>query len=135
MSIISTIVNVFFRAGMIEAWGRGIARILEACKAAKLPEPEIRHEKTGLWFEFYFSEQQTGNTTQYGLGEKLGETRTTIVNAMLADPKVTVVQLARTLQISTTAVEKNLQFLKERGYIERIGPAKGGYWKVKGAAS
>ena len=65
------------------------------------------------------------------LGEKLGEPRTAIINAMLSNARVTAVELARTLQISTTAVEKNLRILKEQGHIERIGPAKGGHWQVK----
>jgi predicted HTH transcriptional regulator len=69
------------------------------------------------------------------LGEKLGETRAAIVRAMAANPHVTVVQLARILKISTTAVEKNLRLLKSLGHIERIGPAKGGRWKVTRAQS
>ena len=36
------------------------------------------------------------------LGEKLGETRTAIINAMLFEARVTAVELARTLQISPT---------------------------------
>ena len=77
----------------------------------------------------------TQETTQERLGEQLGETRAAIVRAMAANPQVTVVQLARILKISTTAVEKNLRLLKHLGHIERIGPAKGGRWKVTGAQS
>jgi ATP-dependent DNA helicase RecG len=36
------IANAFFRAGMIEFWGRGIERIMETCKEAGLAEPIIR---------------------------------------------------------------------------------------------
>ena len=42
----------FFRAGEIEAWGRGIQRILEACKAAGTPSPVIRYDTSDYWFEF-----------------------------------------------------------------------------------
>ncbi len=48
------IANAFFRAGMIEAWGRGIERIEEACAAAKCPMPEFRYEAAGLWTVFQF---------------------------------------------------------------------------------
>ena len=34
------------------------------------------------------------------------------------------------LGISETAVENNLTFLKENGYVERVGSKKTGYWKV-----
>ena len=35
------IANVFFRAGEIEAWGRGIQRITDACREAGTPAPRI----------------------------------------------------------------------------------------------
>ena len=47
--------NVFFRAGEIEAWGRGIERICAACRAAGFPEPAIAHDATGLWITFAYS--------------------------------------------------------------------------------
>jgi len=49
--------NAFFRAGLIEAWGRGIERILEACASARVPRPDFRYESTGLWTEFSFPPQ------------------------------------------------------------------------------
>ena len=127
--------NAFFRAGMIEAWGRGIELILEACRVAEVPEPELRYESDGLWVEFGFPEALPGGTTQERLGEKLGEARAAIVRAMLADPKVTTAQLARALKISSTAVERHLQHLKRQGHIERVGPPRGGHWKVRESQS
>ncbi len=72
------------------------------------------------------------NLTIYrpGLGEKLGETRSGILKAMKEDSKVSVAKLANMLRISTTAVEKNIAYLKTQGYVKRIGPAKGGHWHV-----
>lgn len=36
------IANTFFRAGSIEAWGRGIQRIRDDCKTHGSPEPQLR---------------------------------------------------------------------------------------------
>jgi ATP-dependent DNA helicase RecG len=47
--------HVFFRAGEIEAWGRGIERIYAACRTAGFPEPVITHDESGLWVNFAFS--------------------------------------------------------------------------------
>ena len=55
--------NVFFRAGEIEAWGRGIERIIEACKEAGVPEPKFDYDGTGLWTVFYYA-KEVKNTTQ-----------------------------------------------------------------------
>ena len=47
------------------------------------------------------------------------------------DGKLSAVALAEKIGISAKSVEKHLANLKADGLIERIGPAKGGYWKVK----
>jgi ATP-dependent DNA helicase RecG len=39
----------------IEAWGRGIQRIFDACREAGTTEPRIQVEPGELWFEFLFS--------------------------------------------------------------------------------
>ena len=49
------VANAFFRAGMIEAWGRGIERVLDACTQAGLPAPELREEHPGFWIVFRFA--------------------------------------------------------------------------------
>lgn len=49
------IANTFFRTGEIEAWGRGIERILAACREAKTPTPQIRFDAGGIWTECVFS--------------------------------------------------------------------------------
>ena len=49
------IANAFFRAGMIEAWGRGIGAIVGACRAAGTAEPRWTLESGGLRLEFVFA--------------------------------------------------------------------------------
>ena len=49
------IASVFFRAGEIEAWGRGIQRIVAACATAGVPAPAITYDPGDLWVEFRFS--------------------------------------------------------------------------------
>ena len=50
------IANAFFLAGLIEAWGRGVQRIIASCKELGSPLPEWRIEpEDGLWVEFPFS--------------------------------------------------------------------------------
>ena len=51
---------------------------------------------------------------------------------MLAeDGTLSAAALAVKIGISAKAIEKHLANLKAAGIIERIGPAKGGYWKVR----
>ncbi len=54
-----------------------------------------------------------------------------ILELLISNPKMTIAQLAEALGLSTRAVEKQLASLQKNKLLERIGPAKGGYWNVK----
>ena len=64
-------------------------------------------------------------------GEKTLKSREKIVALLAQDGKLSAAALAKQIGISAKAIEKHLAKLKADGIIERIGPAKGGYWKVK----
>ena len=63
--------------------------------------------------------------------EKPQKSREKIVALISEDGKLSAMALAEKIGISAKSVEKHLANLKADGLIERIGPAKGGYWKVK----
>ena len=65
------------------------------------------------------------------MGRKSLKSREKIVAFLSEDGKLSAVALAEKIGISSKAVEKHLVNLKSDGIIERIGPAKGGCWKVK----
>jgi len=44
--------NAFFRAGYIEAWGRGTIKIIEQCKEHGLPNPEFKNAGKDIWVIF-----------------------------------------------------------------------------------
>jgi len=46
------IANAFFRAGYIEAWGRGTIKIIEQSKKHGLPTPEFKSEGSDFWIIF-----------------------------------------------------------------------------------
>jgi Fic family protein len=66
-------------------------------------------------------------------GERFGENQTQnkIIEMMKEAPGVSAKTIAHRLGITPRAVEKNIRALKEAGYIERTGSAKGGHWLVK----
>lgn len=45
--------TIFFKAAFIEIWGRGIAKILNACKEAGLPEPLLEEKQGGISITFF----------------------------------------------------------------------------------
>ena len=46
------IANTFFRAGYIEAWGRGTIKIINQCKEHGLPAPEFKNDGKDFWVIF-----------------------------------------------------------------------------------
>lgn len=44
---------------------------------------------------------------------------------------ITIVQIAEAIGISTTAVEKNIAKLREKGILKWEGSDKSGYWEVQ----
>ena len=75
---------------------------------------------------------EVGNKVGNELGNKkpLNTRRKKILAEMRDNPNVTTAELHVLLGISETAVENNINYLRENGYLERIGAKKNGYWKV-----
>ena len=63
-------------------------------------------------------------------GEKFGESSEKIVELIFGEKYISASAMAKTIGISERAVEKQLAKLKAKNIIERIGPDKGGYWKI-----
>ena len=49
---------------------------------------------------------------------------------MRSNPSITIAELCEILGLSDKGVRKNIDKLKQAGLLTRIGPDKGGYWKV-----
>ncbi len=107
------IANTFFRAGVIEAWSRGIQRVLEACREAGAPEPEILAELRDLRIEFPFSETYLASVVAEipeGATPKPSEktrekTREKILRLINQQPSITAKELAEEIGITAKGVE------------------------------
>jgi len=64
------IAEVFFKAGLIENWGRGTVDIIDCSKAAGLPEPEFIEEQGGFTVNFYKDIYNEENLRKMGLSER-----------------------------------------------------------------
>jgi ATP-dependent DNA helicase RecG len=128
------VANVFFRAGMIEAWGRGIERIMESCRAAGIPEAVLRYERTGLWIEFVFpaAAQVSSVETMEKMTEKMTEkTSDQILAQLRAYGSLSMAGIAKRIGKSPSTVERAIRQLRHAGKLMRVGPDKGGHWEVR----
>ena len=58
------------------------------------------------------------------------ETRSLIVQLIKGNPRITRRELENQLKISSSAIQKHINFLKEQGTLVREGDAKRGSWKI-----
>jgi ATP-dependent DNA helicase RecG len=117
------------RMDLVEKIGSGIMRMRNAMASYGLDGPEFETDEN--WFTVIFrrkpvSERAIGSEKS---SEKSSEK---ILRIIRENPEISAKKMAGFLGITSRAVEKRLAELKARGFIERIGPAKGGRWVVRG---
>ena len=127
------IANTFFRAGEIEAWGRGIERIITACKNDGFSTPEFRYDASGIWttFKFEYPERATTQKTIQKTIQKLTEQQRAILVYLNEHPNATRKELCEKIPDATMGgVIHNLSRLQELGLLKRVGGRKQGYWQI-----
>lgn len=140
------IANTFFRAGEIEAWGRGIERIIMACKNDGFSTPEFRYDVSGIWttFKFEYPERATTQkndpettqkndpeTTRDRLETEQQKQENVVLELIKENPYIQRKELVSRLGIHESSVKRRLVSLQEKGMIKHVGPNKGGYWEVQ----
>jgi len=64
------------------------------------------------------------------VGSKLTLNQEKILLLIIKNPHITKKDIENNLDIGKTAIDNNIFKLKQNGILKRIGPDKGGYWKV-----
>lgn len=92
---------------------------------------------------FDFSDNDTTVTIPFNVinevGDKVGnkteehglnDSQTKVLAEIRNNPNITKPQLMIICHLGKTSIDKIISVLKEKGYIERIGSNKSGYWKT-----
>ena len=116
------IANAFFRAGLIESWGRGTLKIINECIENGLPAPEYEYQEPD--FSVTLFTKTPGKTP--------GKTPELILELLSQNSALSIPEIAAQIGKSESAVERAIRKLREEEKLERIGPAKGGHWNVLG---
>lgn len=122
--------DVFLQLHISERSGRGVPAITKVYgrEAFQFRENSIR-----VTIPFAYLSPDVGNKVRNKEDEKrLNPTRQKILEEMRNNPGVTQQQLELTAEVGKTAIYNNIRFLRENGYIKRIGSKKNGYWQVEG---
>ena len=123
------IAHVFYLAGFIESWGRGIEKICLSCKKDGVPQPEYTINPGDIMIQFTAPVVQTIRPNR--VTAKVNDNEYSLLELISEDPGYTMSQLSDKLNISRKTVALRIKKLKERGIIERIGSDRNGHWNVK----
>ncbi len=120
------VANGFFRAGLIEAWGRGTLRMIDDCEKDKAPIPSFKYDFSGFIVHFIFK-RMAGIGSQESSEKMAGE----ILTLIEQNPHIRIPQLAEKLGLPIRTVERQIKNLKMKNRIIRKGSTKSGTWEVK----
>ena len=129
-----SIAHVFYRAGYIEAWGRGIQKICEACQELGTPDPEYKVLGDDITVKFFALESakisESKNPKHQGdvLGDVLEDG---ILDELRRDSSLNQKELAEILGTSVPSIQRAMSRLKDNGRLIRKGGKRFGYWEVQ----
>lgn len=128
------IANAFNRAGVIEHWGSGTLRIINACKAHGI-KVQFKTDMGCLIVSLRkrMSDSNRGGSLKgspKSSPKGSPKTEDQIIDMIKYDKHVTTSAMADQLGISKRAVLKQIDKLKVQGKIKRKGSARAGYWEL-----
>lgn len=118
--------------GRAEKAGSGVDKILSGWDELGWDKPvlteELQPDYVVLTLPIGKSEtpQEDTKPTQ----KKLRSTAQAIVDILAVEPNVSRAEIASRIGKSEATVKLHLKTLQEKGYVMRVGPDNGGYWKV-----
>ena len=84
------------------------------------------------WFTIIFKRPELERESFEGRGKTTQKTTQKILGLIKENPDITRRELASIIGILEDGIKYHLTNLKSMGVLERIGPDKGGYWRIVG---
>ena len=133
------IANTFFRAGFIEAWGRGIEKIKDSCAQAGNPMPEYAVKKEDIMVTFKSlvtdttqntTQAVTQGTTQVGFQYIENSIPMRIIKVIKDNPALSQSQIAEMLGEKHDTIKYHMRKMRISGIIAREGTSQKGKWII-----
>jgi len=125
------IAKVFFRAGYIESWGRGIKKICDECANIGAEKPEYILHGGDVMVRFKpLMNIRSDASAERTITIKLTENEEKTLQYLRENPSATYNDIIINVGISSSGVCKIMKKLKGYGYILREGSKMNGSWIV-----
>lgn len=113
------IADIFFRAGYIESWGRGIDIMMEGCREYGMPEPLIEEDQGGIRVTFL----KDIYTEEYLRSLDLNERQKKAIQYIRNSSQITNADYQKINNVSRRTALRDLQALINKQLIKRTGPS------------
>jgi ATP-dependent DNA helicase RecG len=147
------IAKIFKEITWIERYGTGVRRVTSLFESYGCPKPVFENFQHGFKVTAYPLQgaaaennmkkvdgvkkkraekvgEKVGERVGERVGEKITENQQKIIDNITRNPHIGAQDLALLIGISKRKTEENIAKLKAKRLLERIGPDKGGYWKI-----
>lgn len=117
----------------IESFGSGFKRVYSACARENV---RCGYDKLYYGFSFVFYRNDPNASSEEKADKKvdlltLSAREVKVYEFLKQQPNATREEIARHIERSSKTVQRTLDSLKRKQFIERIGTTKTGYWEVK----
>jgi len=122
------IADVCFKGGLIDSWGRGTLRIIDTCKEAGLPEPELIERDGGFLVTLFKNNLTEEQLKKLGLNER----QIKAVVYVKEKGKITNSEYQEINKISERTASRELSELAKTNVLEQAGSfGAGSYYQLK----
>lgn len=121
------IADVCFKGGYIDAWGRGTLKIIDSCREANLPEPDMQEIDGGFLLTVFKDIYTEEHLIKMGLNER----QIKAVLFLKENGKITNKQYRELTGLSDEGVRIDMNLLIEKGLLLAKGKGRGSYYVLK----
>jgi len=136
------IAEAFYLTGDIEKYGSGFRRIRNEIDNYPTMDFVCEEIPNGFLATLNYVQQKISTkpfeikdnflNSKNNVTENVTENRTERILKIIGENnKITTAEIAKIIGVTRMTISRDIEFLKENGLLQRIGPAKGGFWKVK----
>ena len=120
------IASVFYKAGFIENWGRGIDKVKVAFKKENIALPTFESDFGGTLVTIPRNVEVENTADLSGL--QLTERQRRIVEFIAENKNISIKRLAECLAVSAPTIKRELSLLQTNGIVSRVGNNRNGCW-------
>jgi len=91
---------------------------------------DFREEKIGFTIIFYRKNFEKSERHNVPVNVGVNKTQKRILEIIFSNNNITQEELTSELNVSIRTIERNVSTLRKKGFLNRVGSDKNGYWEI-----